>query len=211
MNNISEISCAEKHAKNVAQYYRLHAPIYDVTRWSFLFGRKTLIDQIPSLPAQPNILEVGCGTGKNLIYLKQRFPDADITGIDLSTDMIGKAHKNITTPSINLKKMRYGSGKLKEETYDLILLSYTLTMMGAEYSYIVSRIKNNLNANGYLAVVDFHTSPFSWFRKWMNVNHVDFSGDWYPLLEENFSMTHENFQNAYFGLWNYVLLISTKK
>ncbi|NIV10625.1 MAG: methyltransferase domain-containing protein, partial [Aliifodinibius sp.] len=165
MNKISEISCAEKHAKKVAQYYRLQAPIYDVTRWSFLFGRKTLIDQIPSLRAQPTILEVGCGTGKNLIYLKQRFPDADITGIDLSTDMIGKAQKNITTPSISLKKMRYGSGKLKEETYDLILLSYTLTMMGAEYSHIVSRIKNNLNANGYLAVVDFHTSPFSWFRK----------------------------------------------
>ncbi len=125
--------------------------------------------------------------------------------------MIGKAQKNITTPSISLKKMRYGSGKLKEETYDLILLSYTLTMMGAEYSHIVSRIKNNLNANGYLAVVDFHTSPFSWFRKWMNVNHVDFSGDWYPLLEENFSLTHAKIQNAYFGLWNYVLLISTKK
>jgi S-adenosylmethionine-diacylgycerolhomoserine-N-methlytransferase len=84
-------------------------------------------------------------------------------------------------------------------------------MIGTEHSYIVSRIKNNLNANGYLAVVDFHTSPFSWFRKWMNVNHVDFSGDWYSLLEENFSLTHAKFQNAYFGLWNYVLLISTKK
>ncbi|MDZ7659193.1 class I SAM-dependent methyltransferase [Fodinibius sp.] len=72
MNNLSEIPVAEEHVKNVAQYYQLHAPIYDATRWSFLFGRTKLIKQIPALPANAQILEVGCGTGKNLIQLKKQ-------------------------------------------------------------------------------------------------------------------------------------------
>ncbi|WP_445665999.1 class I SAM-dependent methyltransferase [Fodinibius sp. AD559] len=207
MSNISEISVAEKHTKNVTKYYRFHSRIYDATRWSFLFGRTALIEQIPALPVNPRILEVGCGTGKNLIHLKQRFPDAQITGVDLSPDMLEKARENIADSSITLKRMRYGSANLNKKPYDLILLSYSLTMMRAKYPQILKQLKNDLNANGFLAVVDFHTSPFSWFRKWMEINHVDFSGDLYPHLKENFTSIQTNFHNAYLGLWDYFLFV----
>lgn len=208
MSNASKTFATEEYAKNVAEYYRFHSQIYDATRWSFLFGRSSLIGQIPVLPTNPRILEVGCGTGKNLIKLKQRFPHAQIAGIDVSPHMLEKAQKKITDYSIILKKMRYGN--LNEEPYDLILLSYSLTMMGLEYPKIITRLKNDLSTTGYLAVVDFHASPFSWFRKWMEMNHVDFTGDLYPHLESNFSSIQTRFHNAYFGLWNYFLFIGTK-
>ncbi|MDZ7659194.1 hypothetical protein [Fodinibius sp.] len=82
-------------------------------------------------------------------------------------------------------------------------------MMAAGYPQIITRLKNDLRANGYLAVVDFYTSPFSWFRKWMGMNHVDFTGDLYPFLEKNFKSIQTNFQNAYLGLWNYFQFIGT--
>jgi S-adenosylmethionine-diacylgycerolhomoserine-N-methlytransferase len=165
---------------------------------------------MPALPTNPHILEVGCGTGKNLISLKQRYPDAQITGVDLSRDMLGKARKKITDSSISLKRMRYGSGDLNNKPYDLILLSYSLTMMGAAYPQIIKELKNDLSPNGYLAAVDFHTSPFSWFRHWMNKNHVDFSGALYPLLKQNFKRIDTNFHSAYLGLWNYFQFIGTQ-
>ena len=51
------------------RYYRWHAHFYDATRWAFLFGRKALI-RLAAKQLQPRrILEVGCGTGKNLAEL----------------------------------------------------------------------------------------------------------------------------------------------
>ncbi|PAU93965.1 methyltransferase type 12 [Aliifodinibius salipaludis] len=210
MSNTSENPITEVHTKNIAQYYRFHSHIYDATRWSFLFGRKTLVEEIPSLPTNARILEVGCGTGDNLIQLKQRFPNTQITGIDISTDMLGKARTKITDPAISLKRRRYGAINLNEEPYDLILLSYSLTMMGAGYPQIITELKNDLSKNGYLAIVDFHTSPLPWFRKWMKINHADFSGELYPLLKESFSSVQTSFHNAYLGLWNYFLFIGTQ-
>lgn len=210
MSNRSEVSVSEKHTNNIARYYQFHSHIYDATRWSFLFGRKTLVEQIPSLPTNARILEVGCGTGDNLIQLKQRFPNAQITGIDVSPDMLKKARSKITDPVISLKRRRYGAINLNDKPYDLILLSYSLTMMGAEYQQIITELKNDLSKNGCLAIVDFHTSPLSWFKKWMKINHADFSGELYPLLKANFSSVKTSFHNAYLGLWNYFLFIGTQ-
>ncbi|WP_441000534.1 class I SAM-dependent methyltransferase [Fodinibius sp. SL11] len=210
MSNASEIFVDENHENNIIQYYRYHSHIYDATRWSFLFGRDALIEHIPSLPSNSQILEVGCGTGKNLVRLSNKFPTAEITGIDLSPDMLKKARENISDSSIILKNMHYQSDDLRNKQYNLILLSYSLTMMGDKYLKVIDALKNDLNPRGYLAVVDFHTSPFSWFKHWMELNHADFSGELHPLLKEHFQPIETSFHNAYFGLWNYFLFIGTK-
>ena len=45
--------------------------------------------QIPFPKEQAlNILEVGCGTGKNLKVLAEMFPNATLVGMDVSADMI---------------------------------------------------------------------------------------------------------------------------
>ncbi|MGB4876086.1 MAG: class I SAM-dependent methyltransferase, partial [Candidatus Competibacter sp.] len=75
-------------AAALTRYYRWHAPLYDATRWSFLFGRAALIRGIALHRRPRRILEVGCGTGANLLRLSRWFPDADITGLDLSADML---------------------------------------------------------------------------------------------------------------------------
>ncbi|MEM1357475.1 MAG: methyltransferase domain-containing protein, partial [Bacteroidota bacterium] len=76
----------------LSQYYQFQSRIYDLTRWSFLFGRKHLLASLPFRPTEPlQILEVGCGTGHNLLRLAKKYPEAEITGIDLSTDMLAKA------------------------------------------------------------------------------------------------------------------------
>ena len=50
-------------AAALTRYYRWHAPLYDATRWSFLFGRAALIRGIALHRRPRRILEVGCGTG----------------------------------------------------------------------------------------------------------------------------------------------------
>lgn len=78
------------------RYYRLHAKIYDATRWSFLYGRDAVLNHIPiDKNAEIEILEVGCGTGKNLISLAKRFPKAKLLGLDVSADMIRTTRNKI--------------------------------------------------------------------------------------------------------------------
>ena len=39
------------------------------------------------------ILEVGCGTGTYTRLLRKRYPDAEITAVDISEGMVGEAEK----------------------------------------------------------------------------------------------------------------------
>lgn len=192
------------YQQRVKNYYRFHAPIYDATRWSFLFGRHSIIEMIPELPSRPRIMEVGCGTGTNMKLLKNRFPDARITGLDFSDKMLSVAKNKIGNNSnVSFKKHCYGSDSLKEDPFDLILLSYSLTMIDIETETILKQLRSDLKPKAYIAIVDFHTSPFYWFRRWMEMNHADFSGNSLSLLQQHFETINCDLHPAYFGLWNY--------
>jgi len=196
------------HPQKVEKYYRFHSRIYDVTRWSFLFGREQILDLIPDLPTHPRVMEVGCGTGKNIQRLQYHLPDAHILGIDLSEDMLSRAAQKVEGSShVAFRQCEYGSESSKTEPCDLILLSYSLTMMGENIEEIMQQLSRDLKPGGYVAVVDFNTSPLSWFRQWMHVNHVDLTGRLLPLLKKFFMPVHTEIKPAYLGLWSYFLFI----
>ena len=64
--------------------YRRQRHIYDFTRKYYLLGRDALIAQLRPQPGA-RVLEIGCGTGRNLILAARRYPDAHFFGIDVST------------------------------------------------------------------------------------------------------------------------------
>lgn len=192
----------------IKSYYRFHSHIYDITRWSFLFGRTSLITMIPDLPPQPRILEIGCGTGKNIEQMEYHFPDGVIVGMDMSTEMLKKA-RNRLQPSDNIRLVnnQYGRASLNLDQFDLILLSYSLTMFQSPVDDIFNHLHQDLKPDGYLAVVDFHTSRFEWFKQWMEINHVNFNGHFLPLLKKYFVPSQIKTHRAYLGLWTYFQFI----
>lgn len=206
---IEQISPKQKsHIEHLESYYRFHSRIYDATRWSFLFGRNKIMQMIPDLPSHPRILEVGCGTGKNIKRLQNQFTEAQIFGIDLSEDMLEVAQGKLpNSEQVTLLNAAYGSDQLDEEPFDLILLSYSLTMVGNQSKKIFEQITKDLKPEGHIAVVDFHTSPFGWFRRWMKLNHVDFEGNFLPSLQNYFQHVKTEIKPAYLGLWTYFLFI----
>lgn len=199
------------HEVRVENYYRFHSRIYDATRWSFLFGRQKLLSKLPDLPQYPHILEVGCGTGKNIQLLEYLFPDAKIYGIDLSGAMLRKARQKTNgAGQITLINKRYGSEKVDLEPFDLILLSYSLTMTGDQTDTVLQQIYEDLKPKGYVAVVDFHSTPFSWFQSWMQSNHVMMNGQLLPLLNKYYASTYSSVHNAYLGLWQYFTFLGKR-
>ncbi len=81
--------------------YRRQRHVYDVTRKFYLLGRDQLIAALDP-PAGGSVLEVGCGTGRNLILAARRYPEARFFGLDVSGEMLATAGINI---------MRAGLGK----------------------------------------------------------------------------------------------------
>lgn len=206
MTNVN--SHTDDHQQALQTYYRWHAPIYDVTRWSFLFGRKNLISILPDLPSRPKILEIGCGTGRNIEILEYNFPNAHVTGIDLSGAMLQKASRKIgQNNQISLVEGSYGSKNLTSGPFDLILLSYSLTMMDNRREQILQQIMDDLSDNGFIAVVDFHKTPFRLFRRWMSRNNVQINSTLLPLLKKYFNPLQVSAHQAYFGLWSYFLFV----
>lgn len=189
---------------HIMRYYRLHASIYDATRWSFLFGRSSLLEILPSLPDRPAIVEIGCGTGNNLPALARLFPSARITGMDLSSDMLRKAEaKCRNIPNTRLLQGVYGSETFRDSSWDLILLSYSLSITTNNGGEIIKSIRKDLKSSGIVAVVDFHTTPFTWFRRWMRFNNASLRGNLLPMLSKSFHPLHSTTHPAFGGLWSY--------
>src|SRR6202167_4978187 len=70
--------------------YRRQRHIYDLSRKFFLLGRDEGIARLR--PASGDkMLEIGCGTGRNLVKLAQAYPEARLFGVDVSREMFTPA------------------------------------------------------------------------------------------------------------------------
>lgn len=199
--------------KIIDKYYQFQAKIYDATRWSFLFGRKELIRRLPGL-REPLVVEIGCGTGYNLKRLISRYPDGQFYGIDLSPDMIERAEKNLSnhTNKVTLLKAPYEKGhKLFPRPADLVLFSYSLTMINPQWQELIDQALLDLKPGGYLALVDFHNSRFDWFKSHMANHHVRMDGHLFDYLEQVAGISNYKVQPAYAGIWEYIWCIAQKR
>lgn len=70
--------------------YRGQRHIYDFTRKYYLLGRDRMIEELDA-GSGARVLEIGCGTGRNLIAAAQRYPSARLFGVDVSTEMLTSA------------------------------------------------------------------------------------------------------------------------
>ena len=204
----------QEQANRIQQYYRLQSKIYDATRWAFLFGRLDIIRSLPFPKDTPlSILEVGSGTGYNLLNLARKFPKAQLTGIDVSKDMIRIAGQSLKNYSqrVNLIEAPYSLGSDRfSGQMDIILFSYSLTMINPQWEDLISQAHHDLKPGGMIAVTDFHNSRFSWFKNHMGNHHVRMDSHLLPVLQEKFQPELEKTGNAYGGIWTYFLFLGTK-
>lgn len=195
---------------SLTAYYRWHARIYDLTRWTFLFGRREIIFQAACrMPRPARILEVGCGTGRNLVDLAERFPAASVTGLDLSLDMLDRARAKVERfgSRVTLLHRPYDAPVADGGKFDLIILSYALSMINPGYDEVLRLCKADLSATGVIAVVDFHQSRCAWFRRWMAVNHVRMEGQILAELDNHYRQVFCQARPGYGCLWRYFLYL----
>jgi S-adenosylmethionine-diacylgycerolhomoserine-N-methlytransferase len=208
----------QNNQQEIKQYYKHHAMLYDATRWMFLFGRDALLRH-PELGIQPqdeaSIVEVGCGTGRNLRQLCQLYPKAKFVGVDLSPHMLHRAMQ--ATRKCGNRTLLVSQPYTPERAFkiyapaDVVLCSYALSMFNPGWEAALDRAQAELAENGRIAVVDFHRSTFPWFTKWMGMNHVRMDGHLLEALDKRFEPVVTQKISAFGGLWEYFVFIGKRK
>ncbi len=212
-----------KQISNLQSYYRLHAMIYDATRWAFLFGRTEVLRRMPDAAALRaatgradgealRILEIGCGTGVNLAVLARKYPEAQLTGVDLSADMLSKSRKKLAKYGDRLRLVEepYAAGGQVGTDFDLILCSYSLSMINPQWADVLDQAAVDLRKGGIFAAVDFSDSRYASFRSHMGRNHVKVTGHLLPAMRERFTAELDEERGVYLGWWKYLLFHGRK-
>lgn len=176
--------------------YRYQRYFYDFTRKYYLLGRDRLIDQM-EISEGDNVLEIGCGTGRNLAILAKKYPKTNFYGLDASAAMLETAQRNIKSKSltnVTLKKALAddftfdGTFDLQNQ-FDAIFFSYSISMIPPWKESILNVLRNLQNGKS-LFIVDFYDQRdlSAWFRRllqsWLKQFHVKFPNDLIPFLRE---------------------------
>lgn len=147
-------------ALRMDRMYGWQAGIYDITRRPYLLGRDQLIESLAP-PNGSRVLEIGCGTGRNLVHAARRWPKAHFYGFDVSAVMLAKAHKSIAkadlegsicvtqADAVNFSTMLFGEGPFQR-----IYFSYTLSMI-PDWIAALERAAAAIPPGGSLLVADF--------------------------------------------------------
>ncbi|PLP57868.1 SAM-dependent methyltransferase [Mesorhizobium loti] len=172
------------HADLMDGVYRWQRHIYDLTRKYYLLGRDRLIAGL-DIPANGSVLELGCGTGRNLVLTAQRYPNARLYGLDISAEMLVTAQAAITREGIagRTRLARADATDFDAQAlfdvarFDRVFVSYSLSMIPGWEKTVAAGLAV-LTPGGSLHVVDFGQQERlpGWFRSllrtWLRKFHV---------------------------------------
>lgn len=103
-----------------------------------------------------NVLEIGCGTGKNTKWLREKAEA--ITGIDLSEKMLTKARAKISTPKVRFIRADINNAwSFGSTLYNLITFSLVLEHI-EDLDAVFRKIDESLAPGGLVYIGELH--PF---------------------------------------------------
>ncbi len=165
------------------------------------FGKpaEELISLVSSLPSGASVLDIGCGEGRNALYLAEQ--GFSVTAIDISAAGIQKLKHfadrkgfSITAEVQDMKQYVFMNN------YDLIIAHGSLHLIEREHwTSLIQKMKANTNAGGYNVVVaftdtipppddlkDFHVGLFS------EGELFDFYKDWRIVQKRRYILQDEH-------------------
>lgn len=160
------------HAASMDAIYRVQRHFYDLTRRYYLFGRDRLIADL-AVPDGGTVLEVGCGTARNLIHIARRYPSARLYGFDISAAMLATARRNVERAGLS-SRITLAQGDASNfcaerlfgcASFDRVVASYTMSMI-PPWRAAVGQALASVSPGGRLCIVDFGQQERlpRWFR-----------------------------------------------
>lgn len=172
------------HAALMDRVYRRQRHFYDLTRKYYLLGRDRLVRDLQARPGQ-SVLEIGCGTARNLICIAERYPGVKLYGLDASAQMLRTAEDAIARARLSGRiALRHGLAEDVtpgffglDEPFDHAIFSYSLSMI-PDWRAALAAAASAVKPDGRVHVVDFGDQGTLWpiarrgLRAWLALFHV---------------------------------------
>lgn len=136
------------------------------------------------------ILDVGCGSGMSTLALRNRFPEAEIVGVDLSASMLDNAKKLLP----DVKWIQRDCSKSLEDLgqFDLVFSNAFLQWLSEQENFI-KNIQKCIKENGILAlqIPNFETMMIANIIREV-AKEFDTNGDIFTIMHDkcyNHSLT----------------------
>ena len=173
------------HAELMDDVYRGQRFIYDLTRKYYLLGRDRLIAEM-DVPDGGTVLEIGCGTGRNLAKLGRVWPECRLYGLDISAEMLKSAASTMAQAKMEQRTAlaRGDAANFDADAlfgrrkFDRIMFSYTLSMI-PDWQGALRQAFCMLSTQGSIHIVDFGQQERlpAWFgnalQSWLRKFHVE--------------------------------------
>jgi S-adenosylmethionine-diacylgycerolhomoserine-N-methlytransferase len=144
------------HAELMDSTYRYQRLIYDVTRRYYLLGRDRLVRDLAPPPGG-RVLEIGCGTGRNLARIAAQYPECALFGLDISQEMLRSARSKLGARATLVRADACdfdGTALFGAGGFDRVVLSYSLSMI-PDWHRALHMAAAQLAPGGELHVLDF--------------------------------------------------------
>ncbi|MDE1463132.1 malonyl-ACP O-methyltransferase BioC [Spartinivicinus poritis] len=156
--------------QKVAAAFSQAAPCYDSAAKLQQQVLKRLVQQLPDLPDNSVIADLGCGTGKGLQQLTQRYSSGQLLGLDLAYGMLAHArsHKRI---SANWCCGDAEQLPLRASSIDLVFSSLAIQWCQS-FPKLLSQIENTLKPGGFFVFSTLTEGTLTELNQaWQQIDH----------------------------------------
>ncbi len=183
-HNSTAVHNESGHAALMDHVYRHQRHIYNLTRKYYLLGRDRMIREL-ALASHEHVVEVGCGTARNLIHIAKRYPGVRLYGLDASAEMLSTARESVRRHGLE-DRIVLAEGYAEEMTpalfgrdapFDRALFPYSLSMI-PDWRGALKAAGQAVNPEGRIHIVDFGDLAGLWppaarlLRAWLRLFHV---------------------------------------
>jgi S-adenosylmethionine-diacylgycerolhomoserine-N-methlytransferase len=159
--------------------YRRQRHIYDLSRKFYLLGRDEAIARLRPAP-NDKVLEIACGTGRNLVKLARAYPEARLFGLDVSREMLASAAVSAARAGF-ASRIAFAQADATAfdpqalfgaQCFERVMISYALSMI-PPWREALAHALDVVAPGGSLEIVDFGDcvglpSPFkAGLRRWL--------------------------------------------
>ena len=198
------------HTTYTRQFFRRLSPRYDLVVLPLRGIRKRVVALAADAPGK-TVLDVACGTGEQSIA----FANAgyNVTGLDLSPDMLGRARSKARKMPINFLEHDATQLPFADNSFDIVTISLAIHDMPEEMGLAVLReMKRVMKPDGQMIIME-HGEPCNTFGCFMHRRLLKHDTRYYPLFIKKGLQSYldvaglkmEHHETLFFGLFQLAL------
>jgi len=143
----------------MAEFFNSRAEVYDEVHTSHIDGGRASKDIVAGLLPEGTrrILDLGVGTGLELEAVFARFPEAQVTGIDMAEDMLQKLRERFPGKEMELICGSYLEADFGTAQYDAVISVMSLHHLPpAQKRLLFERVRKCLKPGGGFLNCDYY-------------------------------------------------------